>query len=202
MDYTNFPDREDEFFLCLREVCSERDRLTEIFSPVSEVLRDPCWPLDQGQKGFFREFVCDLDAFEPFVTKLADRDQSILDACAARVFLEEFRKTYGWELKVRDNDDWHAAALARGLRRDYSEMAEDIEPMYRKSLAAGTIRIAWGLCTTDTVNVSAFVHGLIEHPAIGRREMKNMGWGMAKCPSKDDMRQALKCAINLALPKG
>ena len=176
--------------------------MTEIYSPVSEVLRDPCWPLDQGQKGFFKEFACDLDAFEPFAAKLAEREQSILDSCAARVFLDEFRKIYGWELRVRDGDDWHAAALAHGLRKDFPENVEEIEPMYRKSLAAGTIHIAWGLCTPDSVKVVAFVHGLLDHPAIGRREMKNMGWGMAKYPSKDAMRRALKCAINLSLAKG
>lgn len=98
----------------MREAYAERDRLTEIFSPVSEVLRDPRWPLDQGQKGYFREFACDLDTFELFADKLAEREQLLLDSYAARIWLDAFRKTHCWELKVRDNDDWHAAALANG----------------------------------------------------------------------------------------
>lgn len=129
------------------EACAERDRLTEIFSSVSEVLCDPRWPMDQGQEGYFREFACDLDTFESFADRLANREQLLLDSYASWIWRDSFRKTYGWELRVLDDDDWHAAALAHGLRRDYPEKAEEITPLYRESLAAGTIRIAWGLYT-------------------------------------------------------
>lgn len=185
----------------MREVCTEKNRLTQIFFPVSEVLRSSRWSLDQGQKGYFREFVCDLDTFESFADKLADRGHLLLDAYAAWIWLDKFRKTYGCELKVRDNDGWHAATLAHGLRRDYPEKAEGITSLYRESLAAGTIHIAWDLYTIDFVKVRVFVYGLLDHPAVVWRKIKNMGWGMVNFPGKDAMRRALNCAINLVLAK-
>lgn len=57
------------------------------------------------------------------------------------------------------------------------------------------------LKTIDFVSVGAFVHGLLDHPAVGRREIKNIGFGLAKFPGKDVMRRALNCAINLAHAK-
>lgn len=67
-------------------------------------------------------------------------------------------------------------------------------------IGKATIRIAWGLSTEDFKRVSGFVIGILFHPAIGKKELKHIGWSFGvKNMEAHAMRKSLEDAEKDAL---
>lgn len=191
--------RKDILLREMKEVCQMRDKLCEVLAPVSETRVIPEWPAREEPHGYFREHVSDLADFQSSIGKLDDDTRCGIESYIAKLWVNLFMREYCIRPETLDDgkNDWVMGV--KELKEKYPEKAVSLEPKFQESLAAGSIRIAWGLHTRDFRIIKAFVTARLYQPDIGVLELPMMGWHYPNGLNRDEMRRALDKAIWFAL---
>lgn len=190
--------RKDMLLRDMKDVCQTQNRLCEVFAPVSGTRVIPEWPAREEPHGYFREHFSDLAGFQSSIGKLDDNSRWRIEGYFARLWVNLFMREYGIGPEIIDGKpDW--VMCAKELREKYPEKADSLESKFQEGLAAGNIRIAWGLHTRDFVIVKAFVTARLHQPDVGVLELPMMGWHYPAGRNRDEMRSALDKSIWFAL---
>lgn len=161
----------------MEEACKQKDVLCRTFGIEPEVSPSPEWPLGQEAKAYFREYSCNLQDFMNQQMENFGRPMTwAVEDFAGKLWLSIFEKMFGIKPDWVDIEDYGTAEVAEDFQEKFPDKAAEMELEYRQALGKAMIRIAWGLSTDDFKRVEGFVNGVIFHPAIGRKELKHIGW--------------------------
>lgn len=185
----------------MEEACREKDALCQLFGLSPEVRPSPEWPLGQEPRAWYREYSCSLAEFLEQHREGAGRSlRCAVEDFAGSLWLAIFEKKFGIRVDPTDLEDYGPCGVAERFQERFQDKAAEIEAEYRRKLENATARFAWGLSTEDFKRVSGFVNGVLSHPALGKKELKHIGWSFDVTDMRPDaLRKSLDDAVRDAL---